>query len=79
MCFVSACRQPECGEMAECDQCHEWFHKKCESIPDMVSLATQSNMVLRAVNAVLTRTLRLYDDDLNSFLALNVFLHTRYN
>ena len=20
--------------MAECDQCHEWFHKKCESIPD---------------------------------------------
>ena len=27
------CRQPECGEMAECDQCHEWFHKKCESIP----------------------------------------------
>ena len=56
----------------------EWFHKKCESIPDMVSLATQSNRVLRAVNAVLTRTLRLYDD-LNSFLALNFFLHTRYN
>ena len=31
------CRQPECGEMAECDQCQEWFHKKCESIPDMAS------------------------------------------
>ena len=55
-------RQPECGEMAECDQCHEWFHKKCESIPDMVWLQVQlkSNMVLRAVNAVLTRTLHAF-------------------
>ena len=54
------CRQPECGEMAECDQCHEWFHKKCESIPDMVWLQLKSNMVLRAVNAVLTRTLHAF-------------------
>ena len=115
------CRQPECGEMAECDQCHEWFLKKCESIPDgevgwglmmvllwphswskfidllflflityhldvciscfyflflkndklkqkkkqkkipdMVWLQLKSNMVLRAVNAVLTRTLHAF-------------------
>ena len=35
-------------------------------------------MVLRAENADLTRALRLYDD-LNSFLAHNFFVHTRYN
>ena len=47
----------KCRQMAECDECHEWFHKKCESIPDMVWLQLKSNMVLRAMNAVLTRPL----------------------
>ena len=33
-----SCRTPykENTEMAQCDFCNEWYHKRCEKIPDMV-------------------------------------------
>ena len=27
------CRQPEGGRMIQCDQCNEWYHEECTSVP----------------------------------------------
>ena len=29
------CRQPESGRMVQCDQCQEWFHDDCVTVPDV--------------------------------------------
>ena len=31
------CRQPEGGRMARCDQCQEWYHEECVSLPKDIS------------------------------------------
>ena len=30
------CRQPEEGKMVQCDQCMEWYHSQCETVPSSV-------------------------------------------
>ena len=30
------CRQPEKENMVQCDQCQEWFHDECVTVPDNV-------------------------------------------
>ena len=30
------CRQPESGQMVQCNVCHEWYHDECVTIPNKV-------------------------------------------
>lgn len=34
------CRQPEKGRMAQCDQCHEWYHEECVTLPKNIESVT---------------------------------------
>ena len=44
----SECRQPERENMVQCDQCQEWFHDDCVTVPNVIGKGDNVSWLCKA-------------------------------